>query len=78
VVPVPAAASALLFATTEAAARLTRRATLLTRDKGRELTARAWICDPSRLTELTGWRAEHPLSSGARLTLDWYRRAGWL
>jgi nucleoside-diphosphate-sugar epimerase len=77
-IPVPALMGRLFLTMTEGAARLADRATVLTRDKGNELFQPAWTCDPSRLMDLTGWRAEHDLASGAKITFDWYRRAKWL
>jgi nucleoside-diphosphate-sugar epimerase len=59
-------------------ARLTNHTTILTADKANELFQPRWVCDPSPLTAATGWRAEHHLAAGARLTLDWYRRERWL
>ena len=67
----------LLWAT-DLAARMTGRPTVLTRDKANELFQPAWLCDPSPLTQATGWKAQHDLERGAKATLDWYRQAGWL
>lgn len=78
VIPIPAPLGRAMLVLTEAAARLTGRPTVLSRDKGNELFQAAWLCDSSRLTELTGWRAEHDLAVGARLTFEWYRREKWL
>jgi len=78
VIPVPFVVGRIFLAATEAVARLIDRPTVLTRDKGKELFQDAWICDPSPLTRATGWRAEHPLASGATITIDWYRQHKWL
>jgi nucleoside-diphosphate-sugar epimerase len=78
VVAIPPIAGRAALWLTEWLARLRNRPTVLTRDKANEFFQPAWICDPTPLTEVTGWRATHDLAAGARATYDWYRRAGWL
>ncbi|HEX7024443.1 MAG TPA: NAD-dependent epimerase/dehydratase family protein [Gemmatimonadales bacterium] len=78
VLPLPRWLAETALAVTSSAARLTGRATLLTRDKANELFAPAWTCDSGPLSEATGWRAEHDLASGAAATAAWYRDAGLL
>lgn len=75
-IPQPLARGALQL--TGAFARLARRATLLTPDKGNELFQRAWTCDPTGLSQATGWQARHDLAQGALATYHWYLHAGWL
>lgn len=74
--PRPVASGALQI--TAGIARLAGRATLLTPDKAREFYAPAWTGDPAPLAAATGWTAPTGLSAGARLTVEWYRHAGWL
>lgn len=74
--PSPIARSILWL--TDAAARLTRRSTLLSFDKAAEFLAPAWLADPAPLTQATDWSASHDFRSGAEVTVAWYRRAGWL
>ena len=76
--PLPAMLAKGILTVTGAAARLTGKATLLTRDKAHEFLAPAWTADPARLTADTGWRAEHDLTAGVRGTLEWYREKRWL
>ncbi|MEP7325235.1 MAG: NAD(P)-dependent oxidoreductase [Gemmatimonadota bacterium] len=76
--PLPGFLANGILTVTGAAARLTGKATLLTRDKAHEFLAPAWTADPSRLTADTGWRAEHDLRSGVSETLEWYRSHKWL
>jgi nucleoside-diphosphate-sugar epimerase len=75
---VPQPLGRLLLAFTEASARITRQATILTTDKANEFFQPAWTGDPSLLTRDTGWRAQYDLSSGLAHTYQWYRQAGWL
>jgi nucleoside-diphosphate-sugar epimerase len=68
----------LLLGVTETAARATRQATILTRDKAHEFFQAAWTGDPGALRRDAGWQARHDLASGLAETYRWYRSAGWL
>jgi nucleoside-diphosphate-sugar epimerase len=59
-------------------ARLRGRASVLSRQKYRELCAPAWVCDPGRLREELGVECRTSLAEGVRATNEWYRREGWL
>jgi len=59
-------------------ARLVGRATLLSADKGKELLAEAWTCDPTALEGDTGWSASIDLAAGVRQTANWYQENDWL
>jgi nucleoside-diphosphate-sugar epimerase len=63
---------------TDTTARLLGRATVLNYDKANEFFQPAWTCDPTALTDATGWAATHDLARGAEETLAWYRARGWL
>jgi len=76
--PLPALLANGILTVTGAAAHLTGKATLLTRDKAHEFLAPAWTVDPARLAADTGWRAEHDLHAGVTETLEWYRAHQWL
>lgn len=78
IVRLPRALVRPLFFLTGTAAKLARRATLLSADKANEILADAWICSPAALTEAVGWRATTDLATGLRTTAEWYREAGWL
>lgn len=60
------------------AARAAGRATMLSPDKGPELLAEAWTCDPAALARDAGWRAEITLDAGLGSTAAWYVQHGWL
>jgi len=76
--PLPAVVARGVLAATGFAARLADRSTLLNPDKANEFLQAAWTADPAALTRDTGWRAEYDLAGGVKVTLDWYRGAGWL
>ena len=78
ILPLPALLARGLLAITGAGARLAGKATILTPDKANEFFQPAWTADPARLTEDTGWQAEHDLVHGVRRTLAWYQAQGWL
>lgn len=78
VVAVPPRLARALLQLTGAIARLADRPSVLSPEKADEFLQPAWTCDPSMLERDTGWKAEHDLDSGARATIAWYRRQGWL
>ncbi|HVJ18428.1 MAG TPA: NAD(P)-dependent oxidoreductase [Polyangiaceae bacterium] len=57
--------------------RLSGKAVMLTRDKCNELFEQ-WVCDGSRARRELGWEPKVSFEEGIRLTVDWYRKAGWL
>lgn len=79
-IPFPRFVAKTLLLTSGLAARLTGGTTLLTPDKGNELFAPAWTCDPAPLERVTQgrWKAEVNLERGTRETAEWYRKAGWV
>jgi dihydroflavonol-4-reductase len=77
-VRVPPGVGRALLSLTEAAARLSRKPTILTTDKAHEFFQPAWTGDPAPLTRDSGWSATRNLQSGLSETYRWYREAGWL
>jgi nucleoside-diphosphate-sugar epimerase len=77
-VRIPAMLGRALLCVTEASARLTGQATILTTDKANEFFQPAWTGDPTPLTHDSGWRATFDLRTGLADTYQWYRKAGWL
>jgi dihydroflavonol-4-reductase len=67
-----------LLGLTGSIARLGGRATILNRDKSRELLQAAWTCDPSLLKRDTGWEAVFDIGAGTEATAAWCRENGWL
>lgn len=62
----------------ELVSRLTGQANVLNRQKYAELSAPAWVCDPSKLKREVGFECGTDLKQGIARTLDWYRKEGWL
>lgn len=80
ILPLPVWIGGAALSLTGLAARLAGGTTLLTPDKGKELFAPAWTCDPAPLERVTGgaWSAQYDLAEGTQMTAGWYREAGWL
>jgi nucleoside-diphosphate-sugar epimerase len=75
---IPQPVGRAVLSLTEAAAKLARQTTILTRDKANEFFQPAWTGDPGPLTRDTGWRASYDLRRGLTDTYRSYREAGWL
>lgn len=78
VVGIPRWAGNVALRLTDAGARLTGRATVLSADKSHEFFAPAWLADTDPFTTATGWSAAHDFAAGAAATVAWYRERGWL
>jgi len=61
----------------EAYGKAADRAVMFTPDKCHELFAQ-WVCDSSDAEQALGWKPRVEFAEGARITAEWYRRAGWL
>jgi nucleoside-diphosphate-sugar epimerase len=53
------------------------RAPMFSRQKVKELTG-DWVLDVTKAKDQLGFEAAVDFGSGARMTIDWYRREGWL
>lgn len=54
------------------------QAALISHDKAVDLSQKYWICDVSKAERIFGYETNYPLPQGAKLTFDWYKKAGWL
>lgn len=59
-------------------ARRRGRATILSRDRVRDLAQARWVCDPARAVAELAFRPEYDVQGGVRETAAWYREAGWI
>jgi dihydroflavonol-4-reductase len=62
----------------EAAGALTGKATLLTRDKMKDLRNPHWVTRSDSFQDATGWRPQISLEKGVTETATWYKEQGWL
>lgn len=73
----PVAALWPVCAAQEILSQVTRRPNVVNLQKYRELSAAGWVCEVSRLRELTGFSAPTAARQGVPATLEWYQQAGW-
>ena len=76
--PLPTAALWPLCCLQDALSWLTRRPSVLGRQKYGELRAPGWVCDPGRLRQELGLACATTLRHGIAETLAWYRLNGWV
>lgn len=62
----------------EVLSKLTRRASVLDRQKYAELRAAGWVSATGKLRQELGLTCATTLAEGLAQTLAWYRQAGWL
>ena len=55
-----------------------RRPSLLNKDKAEEMIQKDWVCDITKAKTLLGFEPRVPLSEGAKLTFEWYKKEKWL
>ena len=58
--------------------RLSGRPSLLNKDKAKEIVQKEWVCDITKAKTLLGFAPRVPLSEGAGLTFEWYKKEKWL
>lgn len=75
-VPLPLAKAVALLG--EGVGRLRGKAVAFGRSKLAEALQEAWICDISKAREVLRFEPRYSLAEGLRVTLRWYREAGWL
>jgi nucleoside-diphosphate-sugar epimerase len=75
-VPVPVARAVGCVA--ELWSRMTRRPSVLSREKIREAACLYWTCAADRAAAELGFEARTSLPDGLTQTLAWYKEAGWL
>lgn len=58
--------------------QITRKSSILNKDKVNEMRQSAWLCSNSKAKELLGFQPKVGLEEGMRLTLAWYKEQKWL
>lgn len=59
-------------------AALTKKATLFTTDKYKEITKTNWACDAGETMNDFNFSPKYDLQHGVAETINWYKRNGWL
>jgi dihydroflavonol-4-reductase len=62
----------------EVLSKISRRPSLLNKDKAEEMIRKDWVCDITKAKTLLGFEPGVPLLEGARLTFEWYKKERWL
>ena len=62
----------------EIIARLTGRMSALNNDKFNILRQRNWLCDITPAIRELGYAPEYNLQRGVKITMEWYKKEGWL
>jgi dihydroflavonol-4-reductase len=62
----------------EVLSKISGRPSLLNKDKAIELIQKNWVCDITKAKTLLGFEPRVPLSEGAKLTIEWYKKEKWL
>ena len=62
----------------EQIAALTKKATLFTTDKYKEITRKNWACDATETIADFNFAPKYDLQRGVAETIDWYKKNGWL
>jgi nucleoside-diphosphate-sugar epimerase len=75
---IPRAGLTLAAVIQEFLSRATGRPNILNRQKLPELLAPGWVCTTQRMRTDLGFAAPTSLREGVGLTIEWYRREGWL
>jgi nucleoside-diphosphate-sugar epimerase len=76
--PLPGFAFWPLCLLSEALTRLSGKPSVLSLEKYTELTAPGWVCTPAKLKRAANFECMTDLRKGISLTLDWYRKEGWV
>ncbi len=67
----------LAAAISEYLADLFGKTTIFNKQKAREITQRAWVCEAKRARLEFGFQSKVTLLEGISQTADWYRTKGW-
>jgi nucleoside-diphosphate-sugar epimerase len=78
VLTIPLPLALMIGICAEGLGRLTRKPSIVSREKIREARFPFWTCDTSRATAELGFTAATSIESGLAETLAWYKEAGWL
>ncbi|MBE9546808.1 MAG: NAD-dependent epimerase/dehydratase family protein [Proteobacteria bacterium] len=58
--------------------KITRKPSLINRERILILRQEAWTCSPARFSDDTGFQPDDDLKKGVFATAEWYREKGWL
>ncbi len=62
----------------ESAARLQGKAALVNIEKARDGVQSNWLCSPKKALNELGFRSKLSLEEGTAITIEWYKKNGWM
>ena len=77
-VPVPLAAVKIIAAVSEQWSKITKKPSIINRQKVAELLPDFWICSPQKIKKELGFETKTDLENGVKQTLEWYVEQGWI
>jgi nucleoside-diphosphate-sugar epimerase len=77
-IKIPYGAAYLIGVLSEFGSLFTGRPALTSRQKVLEANQRYWLCDVSKAEQELGFKADHVLMTGLKITWQWYRDNKWL
>ena len=77
-IPVPRWVLYGMASVSEIFSKFSGKPPLINRGKVEEMVQRNWVCDISKAQNMLCFEPRVPLAQGAKLTVGWYRREGWL
>lgn len=78
IIPLPGFIAAPIVALVGRIAASAGKRTVINSDKMAEFLAPSWLLSAKKAERLLGWRATTDVTSGMRLTAEWYREKRWL
>lgn len=77
-IPVPKWIILSVASCSECLSKVSGKPYLLNKGKVKEMVQKNWVCDITKAKTILGFEPNIPLSQGAKLTFEWYRKENWL
>jgi len=74
----PLAAARIVAFFSEIGSAITRKPALFNREKVREIIAPGWVCSIDKAREQLGFAPHVGIRDGLKMTVEWYRKNGWI
>ncbi len=77
-VPIPLGAVKLIATLSEQWSKITKRPSIINRQKVAELLPDFWICSSKKIAQELGFKTKTDLQTGVKQTLEWYVEQKWI
>lgn len=77
-VPIPISAVKVIAGLSEFWSKVTKKPSIINRQKVAELIPDFWICSPQKIKNELGFETSTDIETGVKQTLEWYVEQGWL